>query len=492
MADLAELLQGLDPSALTVKEQKELIKLLETRQRLLDENRLARYEPYPKQMEFHAAGKDNRERLLMAGSQLGKTYSAAAEVAMHLTGQYPEWWEGKRFDRPISALAAGVTAQLVRDSMQKLMIGIPAKPLGHGTIPRDCIIGDPTAARSVTGAVDTVTVRHVSGGNSTLYFRAYEQGREKVQAMTLDLVWLDEEPDMDYYMEALTRTNVTQGPVFLTFTPLKGPTEVVNRFLREGHGSITRMTIYDALHYTDEQREAIIAGYPEYERGARVRGEPALGSGRIFPIAEERITVPAFPIPDHWAKLCGLDFGWNHPTAAVWLAHDRDTDTVYVYDCHRAKETMIPAHASAIRARGDWIPVAWPHDGYQVRDGMHGEQLAQQFRNEGVKMRPEHAQFAESPVVGERALSRISTEAGIQEMLTRMETGRFRVFDHLLDWLTEFRTYHRKDGLIVKLEDDLMSATRVGIMDLRYAITRPAVRRRKTEEDRLRYHWMLG
>lgn len=491
--ELADLVGEIDIKTLTKQDMLALEKLLTARTRLKAENRLDEYAPYPKQMEFHAQGKANREILLIAANQSGKTYSAAAEVAMHLTGRYPDWWNGRTFDRPVAWLAAGITAQLVRDSVQKLLIGIPAWPLGHGMIPLSEIVGTPTAARSVTGAVDTVSVRHASGGESMLYFRSYDQGREKVQAMTLDGVWLDEECDMDYYMEALTRTNVSQGPVLMTFTPLKGPTEVVNRFLREKQGAYTQMTIYDALHYSPEQRDAIIASYPEYERGARVRGEPALGSGRIFPIAEERITTPAFPIPDHWARLCGLDFGWNHPTAAVWIAHDRDTDTVYVYDCYKAKETLIPAHASAIRARGDWIPVSWPHDGYQVRDAMHGEQLAQQFRNEGVKMRVEHAKFAESPIVGERALSRISTEAGIQDMMTRMETGRFKVFDHLLDWLTEFRTYHRKDGLIVKLEDDLMSATRIcAAMDLRFAITRPSKRRAVKDEDRLRYHWMLG
>ena len=72
-------------------------------------NRLAQYQPYPKQMEFHAAGKDFRERLLRAGNQLGKTLAAANEVAMHLTGRYPDWWEGKWFDRANNWLAGSET-----------------------------------------------------------------------------------------------------------------------------------------------------------------------------------------------------------------------------------------------------------------------------------------------------------------------------------------------------------------------------------------------
>jgi phage terminase large subunit-like protein len=404
----------------------------------------------------------------------GKSYSAAAEVAMHLTGIYPDWWEGKRFAKAVRGLAAGVTSQLVRDSMQVLLFGYPALELGHGMVPKKTIVGEPTMARSVQGAYDTIKVKHVSGGESSLYLRSYDAGRERVQALTLDFCWLDEEPEQTYFSEVLTRTNVAFGPVFMTFTPLKGMSDTVARFMLEGHGNVTNMTIHDVDHYTAEQKEAIIAQYPTHERDARINGIPTMGSGKVFPIAESDISVPAFPIPDHWPRLCGMDFGWAHPTAAVWYAHDRDTDTVYVYDTYRASETTIPVVSSAIKARGDWIPVAWPHDGHAVKDASTGEQLAQQYKNQGVNMRHTHAQFAETGQEGERKMSRISTEAGIQFQLSMMESGRFKVFDHLNLFFEEMRLYHRKDGLLVKVRDDLMSASRIGIMDLRFAVTKPS------------------
>lgn len=62
-------------------------------------------------------------------------------------------------------------------------------------------------------------------------------------------------------------------------------------------------------------------------------------------------------------------------------------------------------------------------------------------------------------------------EAGVSDMLTRMQTRRLRVFSHLDDWFEEFRLYHRKDGIIVKVSDDIMSATRYGIMMRRRAKT---------------------
>jgi hypothetical protein len=50
-----------------------------------------------------------------------------------------------------------------------------------------------------------------------------------------------------------------------------------------------------------------------------------------------------------------------------------------------------------------------------------------------------------------------------------METGKFKVFSSLLDWFEEFRLFHRKDGKVVKEGDDLLAATRYGIMMLRFA-----------------------
>lgn len=472
-AELRAFIGTLDLEALTFAQKKELLDVLEAKETWEAENMLERYRPYPKQKEFHAAGASERERLLMAGNQLGKTYSAAAEVAYHLTGLYPWWWAGKRFDQAVRGLAAGVTSQLVRDSMQVLLFGYPAKTLGHGMVPKSCIVGEPTKARSITDAYDTVRVKHVSGGESVLYLRAYEQGREKVQAMTLDFVWLDEEPDADYYTEALTRTNVAFGPVFMTFTPLKGMSATVGRFILEKHGHVTTMTIDDVEHYSAEQKAAIIAQYPAHEREARTKGIPALGSGRIFPLEEESIKCEPFPIPDYWPRLNAIDFGWDHPAGMVFAAWDRDNDVIYIYHAIRARETLIPVQASVLRSKGAWIPVSWPHDGYAVKDAMHGEQLAQQFRNEGVNMREEHAHFEETPTIGERKMSLMSTEAGIQEMLTRMETGRLKVFAPLADWFEEFRLYHRKEGLIVKVRDDLMSSTRLVVMDIRHAEVRP-------------------
>ncbi len=93
---------------------------------------------------------------------------------------------------------------------------------------------------------------------------------------------------------------------------------------------VTFMTIDDAEHYTPQERAAIVAAYPAHEREARAAGIPVLGSGRIFPVAEELIVCEPFRLPRYWPRIGALDFGWDHPSAAVELAWDMEADVVYV------------------------------------------------------------------------------------------------------------------------------------------------------------------
>ena len=457
-----EELHGVDLSSLTDAEKLELLGLLETKAKHLDETKLFRYAPYKKQAAFHTAGGNPavRERLLMAGNQLGKTWAAAYECAFHMTGLYPDDWDGAIFDAPVSAWGASLTSQGTRDTVQRLLLGEPGQ-WGTGAIPKHLIVEIKKAAHGVSDAVETIVVKHKGGGESRITLKTYDQGRERWQGQTLDFVWFDEEPPVDLYFEGLTRTNATNGIVFVTFTPLLGMSAVVKRFLIEKAPgtSVTTMTIEDAEHYTPEQRAAIIAAYPEHERKARAHGIPMMGSGMVFPVAEEVITFKAFAVPNYWPRIVGIDFGWDHPFAAVWLALDPDSDTVYVTDCYRERTATPITHAAAIRARGLWMPVAWPHDGLQHDKGS-GDELIGQYKAQGLNTLKD---MASNPDGGN------SVEAGLMDMLQRMQTGRFKVFSHLADWFEEYRLYHRKDGKLVKENDDAISATRYALMMKRFA-----------------------
>lgn len=339
----------------------------------------------------------------------------------------------------------------------------------------------------VPNLLDTVVVRwggggDVQAGESIIAFKAYEKGREKWQGPTVDGIWFDEEPPEDIYSEGLTRTNNGQRGQFAqtTFTPLLGMSTVVSRFIMPakddpGQDSriVTSMTIDDAEHYSPEERARIIASYPAHEREARSKGIPTLGSGLIFPVLEEEIICKPFAIPAIWPQINGLDFGYDHPFAAVNLAWDRDADIVYVCKNYRSRQTTPVIHAAAIKPWGEWVPCSWPHDGFQHDKGS-GDQLAAQYKAQGLNMLPENAQWEEGG---------IGVEAGLAAMLDRMLTGRWKVFDSCTEWLEERRLYHRKDGKIVKERDDVLSASRYALMMLRYAEVKPSASMLKRKMD---------
>lgn len=178
----------------------------------------------------------------MAGNQLGKTVAGGNEWAMHMTGRYPNWWDGAVFNQAVTFWAAGVTGESTRDNPQRILLGPPAhrESWGQGSIPKECIIGEPTMSRGVADSVDSIVVKRTSagdiqGGESILYFKSYEKGRVKWQGPTIDGIWFDEEPPLDIYSEGKTRTQNGQLRTFsmITFTPLLGMSEVVRLFLDE-------------------------------------------------------------------------------------------------------------------------------------------------------------------------------------------------------------------------------------------------------------------
>lgn len=195
----------------------------------------------------------------------------------------------------------------------------------------------------------------------------------------------------------------------------------------------------------------------------------------MFPIDEETLKCEAFEIPKHFPQIIGVDFGYDHPFAACRCAWDRDNDIWYIVASYREREASAPIHAAALRPWGLWIPCAWPHDGLQHDKGS-GDQLAGQYRSHGLNMLHDHATHEEGG---------IGLEAGIQEMLERMQTGRWKVVaPGNENWFGEFRMYHRAGkttaGImvtqVVKAVDDLLSASRYALMMKRFADTAPVAR----------------
>ena len=457
------------------------LELLREQKKRIRFNRIDQYDPYPYQQKFHDTSKDSNQRLLMAANRIGKSYCGAAEMSFHLRGMYPEWWKGRRYDQPITAWAGGVSNETTRDIVQAELLGSPDDPdaFGSGAIPKNYIIKTERKP-GVPNAKSVALIRHVSGGNSSLHFKAYEMGHEKWQGRSVDVVWLDEEPGRDIYSQAVTRTLDRRGMVYMTFTPEAGMTETVAAFMNriQSGQSLVNATWDDASekikslkgqqgHLSESVMEQILSAYSPHEREMRRYGRPSIGSGLIFPVDESKIIIDPVEIKDHWPRIAAIDFGWDHPTAVVWCAVDRDEDTFYVYDCHRESKASPAVHAQTIRSRPHFIPIAYPHDGNR-RDSMGNPGLADQYRNLGCNFLLEH--FSNPPALGNNKGSN-SIEEGIMAMLQSMEAGNFKVFSTLSNWFEEFRMYHRKGGKVVPFRDDLMSATRYAFQSQRFAVS---------------------
>ncbi len=413
-----------------------------------------RRELYQKHMRFFAAGAKYRERGFIAGNRVGKSEAGAYEMTCHLTGVYPDWWEGKRFNRPILAWAGGDTAATCRDIIQNKLLG-SIGDFGSGMIPKELIVETKTR-RNVPDAIETIRVKHISGGVSTLVIKTYDQGREAWQGAEVDFCWVDEECDQSVYGEALIRLMTTKGSMILTFTPLSGLTELVTNFLENSQETdakypkhITTVSWDDVPHISQEMKDEMLAATPPQLRDARSKGEPTVGSGRIYPIDMKNVIVNDFKIPRHWMKAYGMDVGWNN-TAVVFGAWDRENDTVYIYSEHKQGEVEPIMHAQAIKARGEWLRgVIDPAS--RGRSQIDGNNLFQLYKKEGLNIYP-----AENAV-----------EAGIYEVWQRLSTGRLKIFSSCTNILKEFNLYHRDEkGKIVKKNDHLLDSARYLLMSM--------------------------
>jgi phage terminase large subunit-like protein len=220
-----------------------LLRLLEEKKRRDSRNRIKtlypddgqyRRELYSKHTEFFAAGDEFNERALLGGNRSGKTLAGAFETTCHLTGKYPRWWRGKKFEDSVDAWCAGDTARTVRDILQKELLGPPGDVAAEGTgmLPGDLILGT-SVKHGLADCVEAVRVKHYSGATSVLHFKSYDQGRQAFQGTSQHVVWLDEECPIEIYTECLLRTMTTNGIVYLTATPLLGLTDLMLSFLPE-------------------------------------------------------------------------------------------------------------------------------------------------------------------------------------------------------------------------------------------------------------------
>lgn len=463
----------LDISSLSPEDLERAIHLLKQQEEHRKYNKLDYFEPYGWQEEFINASYENRQLLAMTGNRCGKTFTGAFIMACHLTGLYPDWWKGRRFDQPVVAWAAGISTVTTRDILQAELLGDPIDPtkLGAGAIPRDYIVRTVNKV-GTPNAVESVVVKHISGGTSTLTFKSYEMSQDKFMGTAISVIWLDEECPKDIFTQCITRTATTDGLTYMTFTPEHGLTPLVHDFMNDikDRQYLVTASWEDAPHLDEETKEQLLSVYSPMEREMRSKGVPSLGSGVIFPIADEDIVVEPFEIPPHWVKLIGIDLGFDHPNGAALVTKDPATDTYYLAGEYSERKQTVPMHAVGIRALGgDQIPCQFPHDAFKHDAGGSGKQFIKLYEDQCVKTVP--VTFSNPPTADGKNGGN-SVEVGIHWMLTKMQEGKLKVFSTCRKWIQEKATYHRENGKIIALQDDMISASRYAFLSLdRYGST---------------------
>ncbi|WXX18530.1 hypothetical protein TacPo2_75 [Pantoea bacteriophage TacPo2] len=470
---LEDLIRQYDLSTMSPDEKIELLELIQMREEYIRYNALDAFKPYKFQTDFYAAGRMYKRRFLCAANRIGKSFSEAQEVSQHLTGVYKDWWTGHRFEKPILAWCVGITGESTQKVLQKELFGTAdvrdTKAIGTGAIPKKFIDFDSLAKdgqRIVSCRIKHFDEKGRQDGYSTVEFRSTQQGEHVLMGATVDYIWIDEEDpyrSMQIYAQCVTRTATTAGLVTITATPENGLTELVKKFMNDASGALywQNATWDDAPHLSEETKKELLASIPEWQHDMRSKGLPILGSGLVYPVSEESIKVEPFKIPDHWPRVCGVDIGINHDTAASWAAYDVDTDTIYIYDHYAAAEGIPAIHAHAINQRGHWIPVVLPHDADNVERGS-GRSVAMYYREAGVNVMPD---TFHNPI-GFDGKKNNFVEPGIMEILQRMKTGRFKIFNTCHKIFEEMRSYQRKEGKIKKVEDDSVDAMRYAALSV--------------------------
>lgn len=439
------------------------------------------FKPIPKMLEYYKAALGSSERLILGGNRSGKTYNVLEEGYYHVTGLYPEeWWPGYRFNRPIIAILASYRLTDTRDILQKKLFegdiqdNIP--PIIHESL----IVS--RANTSLKGAYDYVDIRHISGGVSRIYFKAYKQGASSFQGVKADWIHLDESVGFDVYQESLLRTasfNESKTFINVTMWPEKGQDELVCHFMNNGNADeIANNRFYmhlswdDNIHMPESEKIRLEQSIPEWQREARIKGIPVFGQGKVFIQPESEIFIKPFDLRDpryrHFAYIYGLD-----PSATsggtwgfVLLAYDRDNDFVYACRDYKLSNVTPSEHSSNMSRIIPFLGCYGMCDPAGAGENQHTKESTIEFLQNtcGLKL------IKANKVNGTK-------EAVIDSIYERIRRGTFKIMydpetnSGCTNLVKEWRQYSRDEkGQIIKKNDHCIDALFYSYNGLEHAI----------------------
>lgn len=409
--------------------------------------------------------------MTIAANQVGKTVSEGYHFACDVTCDYPDWWKGYKFTHAPNTLALGVDTEQLRNVVQPELLGQVVERSGErksftgGWIHRDEI------GRIVWSQVPNVA-REVEVltkyGSARIVLRTSSQSKTGTGSLSfagsrICRIWVDECPPDDLIGQLNVRTvngNLGKGGrIGYTMTPELGRTKLVTQFMDEREPTqhlIGPITWDDAPHMTPEKRAAALAGIPEHERDMRTKGLPLFGTGLVFTVPHERIKTEPFELSTvPWMRyIRAMDLGIDHPTAIAWLGYDPEIDRIYLLRTYSQRGDVAAVHAAAANSYLDFAPCVFPPD-IDTREKGSGKTLRAYYRDAGLRNTLDFTNADGTRYV----------EPGIQILNDRMRTDRFKAFGpDCVHFFRELLLYHRDDGKIVPIDDDVISAVRYGAM----------------------------
>lgn len=482
-----------DIQALPFKEQEKLLECLKILNDQTRYNRINEFTPYEFQKKFYKAGADHKIRYLRAANRVGKSYSAAAEVSYHITGKYPDWWEGDRIESSGGLfVCVGVDLDSTSRVMQKELLGSMdcrlKELLGTGAIPRDNIVFDrgwiPDGAR-----LKQCQIKHIDGGLNTLLFMGSEY-IDSIMGVSCVLAWCDEEGtrSIDLFSQIKTRLANARGigndgGLIWTSTPEKGLTPLNTMFDEDDSGYLymQNATWWDAPHISAEQIEEWLATLPPYQRDMRSKGIPIIGTGAVYNFDFMNDVLPRVNLPSYSRIVAGIDWGVvADPTVIIIAAHDPVSDTYYLIDefvFAESQEDRSPARiAQFLLSHPTYrnIPIIVPHDS-GLGEGAASDAKGKMLQRFGLNVIPHTfvnpVQTKLSFKWDATTKKATSIQAGINEICLMMQEGRLKVAEHCEEWLKQVRGYfykrHNVTGKITYAgADHSLDASRYALLTL--------------------------
>lgn len=459
-------------------------------------NKIKYFEPFEYQKKFMEAGSKYRLRFLRAANRIGKSYGTSAEMTYHLTGDYPDWWKGKRITKGgLTYWCIGITLDSVRKVLQKELLGTNdcriKRDIGTGFIPRENI--ELKQGYITDGArLQECKIKHSSGDFNTLMFYSAENVLA-LAGQSVAGIWLDEEPlkSIDLYDQCKMRLANALGKgengfFMFTATPEVGQTPL-NDLFEENEGGVFYLqsaTWWDCPLWDEKRIEEELAATPEWKREMRSKGIPVRGSGTVFQVNLSAVIRQHInPLP-HWKVIAGVDWGAiNDPTVFNVSAIDPNTGTFHCIDewvlgekGDSNEEIRSPQYLANLIMNSQYrgIPVVIPHDSGLASEA--NETKGKILQRLGVNVVGTFRNPLESQMNGKNKLSftnksTFSIEAGLEEMRYLFQQGKLLISENCLGLIKELPNYYYKVNPITGRKkysgsDHSIDAARYALMSL--------------------------